>query len=124
MKGFAISKNLRYAFDILNFQHVDILARSQPPGHYKLVPRSYFLNKKPTYLFARVVKLKFASNWAEHFKKNQDFSCYVPDFMPIEVGGSVATREVLFVLRRVKANQNKEAAWNVFYTRLNAAIAK
>jgi len=29
MKGFVISKNLRYAFEILNFQHVDILARCQ-----------------------------------------------------------------------------------------------
>jgi hypothetical protein len=27
MKGFAIPKNLRYAFDIFNFQHIDILAR-------------------------------------------------------------------------------------------------
>jgi len=27
MKGFEILKNLRYAFDIFNFPHVDILAR-------------------------------------------------------------------------------------------------
>jgi arabinofuranosyltransferase len=99
----------------------DPLRRS--PGHDKSVPRSFFLDKQPTYIYATVLdapnlKSQVLSHLS-YFRGRPQYAQYMPDMLVMQGTEPGQVRRVLLVLRRLRVAKDPKQAWAAFLSRLH-----
>jgi hypothetical protein len=88
------------------------------PGHDRLVPPQFFLRERPTYIFGELLGGPDARETTAGFMKAWhpilESAPYVPAMIPIGGGAPSAAPGFVFVLRRLRPDENPEAAWQSF----------
>ncbi|MCL7452063.1 MAG: hypothetical protein M8467_03335 [Anaerolineae bacterium] len=99
------------------------LAR-RSPGHDKSVPRAFFLDREPTYIYATLLDAPGLESQAlshlTYFRERSEYSQYVPDMMVMQGTEPGQVSRILLVIRRLRPAQDPETAWSVFLSRLHA----
>jgi hypothetical protein len=82
------------------------------PGHDKLVPTEFFLDREPTYLNAAVIEQR--ENAIQKLTKwgARAFDDYLPEIVRVDEALGSERWRWLVLLRRIRPGEDREAAWS------------